>query len=195
MRISLEKDYERSVSESKRAVVEGKLIIYPTDTVYGIGGNALDEKVVAKVYAAKGRNERKPLSMILGKFEMIEEYCYINNEERAILLKYLPGPYTFIMRLKKKIPVSENDRVGIRVPNYMFIRRVSSELGLPIITTSANRSGEKEPCSLEELDDAIARKAAVIVDGGRCAFCQVSTVVDLVDRKILRKGAGEFSFR
>lgn len=179
----------------KEAIMAGKIIIYPTDTLYGIGGNALDKKVVAKIYEIKERDSGKPLSVIMGNLEMIRDYCELTNEQETILLNTLPGPYTFLLKLKKGksiAAVGSSDLVGVRVPEHQFARRLSVELGVPLITTSANISGKNDAYSVSHISKNIISKVDVVVDMGETMYKQGSTVVDLINMKLLRKGAGEW---
>lgn len=187
--INLENDFDLALSEAKKAILAGKLVVYPTDTLYGIGCNALDKKAVAKIYSAKVREQGKPLSIIVADLKMMQEYCEIGEKELTALLAMLPGPYTFLLKAKKKLPVSGDDKIGVRVPEHVFMRTVSKQLGLPIVTTSANISGGKPPVSLKDVPRSVRKAAAVVLDNGKCKYAQGSTVIDLVERKVLRKGA------
>ena len=190
MIISLEKEWDRALEEAVEVLKAGGLIIYPTDTAYGLGGDATRQDVVEKIYEIKERPKGKPLSLLFSSLPMIEEWCDV-GEYKDILQRYLPGPYTFIVRAKRPLPVGE--KVGIRVPHYYFARLLARELGRPITATSANISGGKTPHSVEELDE-IRERVDLIIDGGPSPVGGVSTVVDLIEKKILRKGSGVFEW-
>jgi L-threonylcarbamoyladenylate synthase len=179
----------------KEAIASGKIMIYPTDTLYGIGGNALDEKSVARIYGIKKRDAGKPLSVIMGNFDMIKEYCELDERQATIILSLLPGPYTFLLKLKKdkKIAaIGSSEKVGVRVPEHQFARKLSVDLNLPIITTSANISGKKDAYSIKQISKSVLSKVDLIIDMGETIHKQGSTIVDLTDMKLLRKGAGEW---
>jgi len=180
-------------TQIKEAILAGKVFIYPTDTLYGIGGNALDKNVVKKIYEIKKREGKKPLSVIMGSLAMVEEYCELSKVQTEVLINYLPGPYTFILKLKKPIPATETDKVGIRVPEHQFARRLSAQLNIPIITTSANLSGKKDAYQVKDIQKSILKAVDFVIDMGETTYKQGSTVVDLTEMKILRKGAGEFT--
>lgn len=182
-------DYDTAKEAAKAIISSDGLLIYPTDTLYGLGCNALSEKAVGKVYAAKKREGKKPLSMIVADYPMLIEYCEVSGAQERILHSLLPGPYTFILPLRKKLPVSPAMSVGVRVPEHMFMRCISRELSLPIVSTSANFSGEKEAAEISELRSEILGAAGLVVDGGRCQYAQGSTVIDLMQMKVLRAGA------
>ena len=145
-------------------ILEGKIFIYPTDTIYGIGCNALDESAVKKIRDIKKRDKNKPLSVIAPSFEWIRKHCVVDFD----IKKYLPGPYTLI--LKKKDPdflkhVSETDSLGIRIPDCEFSEKVK-KAKTPFITTSVNLSGEPFAVSIKDVPVEIKSKVDRVVDAG-----------------------------
>jgi L-threonylcarbamoyladenylate synthase len=146
-------------------ILEGKIFIYPTDTIYGIGCNALDKKAVERIREIKKRDKNKPLSIIAPSFEWIKKHCVVD----VGLKKYLPGPYTLI--LKKKDPgflkhVSETDSLGIRIPDCEFSEKVE-EAGAPFITTSVNLSGEPFAVNIKGVPEEIKSRVDRIIDEGK----------------------------
>ncbi|MEM2963807.1 MAG: L-threonylcarbamoyladenylate synthase [Candidatus Anstonellales archaeon] len=190
---SLLKEYDKSFLEAKKILISDGVIIYPTDTLYGIGGNALKEKVVERIRKIKGREGEKPMSVVLGGLSMILDFFEINDEQMAYITRYLPGPYTFLLKPKKPMAVSEG-LVGIRVPEHIFIIRLVKEVGFPIVSTSANISGEPAPYRVEDIKKEVLDAVDLVIDGGPTKYKEGSTVVDLVNKKIIRKGGGEFEF-
>ncbi len=187
--VSLAKDYDVALAQAKRVLLAGGTVVYPTDTLYGIGCDATSAKAVEKIYALKRRDGRKPLSILVSDYAMLLQYCEVSAAQERILHALLPGPYTFILQLKKRLPVSETSSVGVRVPEHIFMRQVSKELNIPIVSTSANLSGEKDAAKLSGVNKEICGKADLVIDGGKCAYAQGSTVIDLLHMKVLRKGA------
>ncbi len=181
---------EGAVFRAKEAIVSGKTIIYPTDTVYGIGGDALNPDVVEKVREIKGMEKDKPLSVMMADLNMIEEYCEVGLWEEIILKRHLPGPFTFILKKRRDIPVTGDKTLGIRVPEFEFCNRLSEEVGKPIISTSANKTGAPAPTSFEEIKKEILESADMAIDRGPTRYRRASDVVDLVNKKIIRKGVG-----
>lgn len=172
-------------------VIENKgVIIYPTDTVYGIGGDATDPELVQKIRDIKNMEKGKPVSVVMSDLKMIEEYCEIGIWEEVILKKYLPGPYTFILKLHRVLPVTSDLTIGVRIPEHNFCHQLSEVVGKPIVSTSANKTGEEPPRSFEEIDKTILEKADIAVDGGMTRYSSPSDVVDLVNKKLIRKGVG-----
>lgn len=148
-----------------KSIKSGKIFIYPTDTIYGLGCNALDEKAVEKIKALKKRDKEKPLSVIVPSFDWIKEHCIIDVE----LEKYIPGPYTII--LKKKNPdflkhVSSTDSIGIRIPDNDFTLKIQ-EAGVPFITTSVNVGNEPFATKISEISKEILDCVDVVVDVGK----------------------------
>ncbi|VVB99752.1 Threonylcarbamoyl-AMP synthase [uncultured archaeon] len=187
--LSLAKNYDESLAAAKQVLRDGGTLVYPTDTLYGLGCNALSEKAVEKIYSVKGREEGKPLSIIVSDHAMLLEYCTVSSAQERILHALLPGPYTFVLPLRKRIPASPSMTIGIRVPEHMFMRQVSKELEMPIVSTSANVSGDKDAASLSSVSAGVSSKADLLIDGGKCQYGTGSTVIDLIGMKILRKGA------
>ena len=147
-----------------KEILEGKIFIYPTDTIYGIGCNALNEKSVEKIRKIKDRDKNKPLSIIAPGIEWVKEHCIIDvNLER-----YLPGPYTII--LKKNNPnflihISQTDTLGIRIPKSKFSKSVE-KAGVPFVTTSVNLSDEPFAKNIKEISKEILNKVDKIIDEG-----------------------------
>ncbi len=146
-----------------KAVLSGKIFIYPTDTIYGIGCNALDKEAVEKIREIKKR-DNKPFSIIAPSFKWIEENFMIDCE----LKKYLPGPYTIILKKKNKnflSWVSDTDSLGIRIPDNEFCRKIQ-KTGVPFITTSVNLAGEPFATKISDISKDIKNKVDFIIDEG-----------------------------
>lgn len=187
------KNYDDALAAAKEALLAGKLIIYPTDTLYGLGANALDEKAVGKVVAAKGREGSKPISIIVSELEMMRKYAELSDEVSINLQQLLPGPFTAILKAKPGLPkpIAPDGKVGVRIPHHIFITTVVRRLQFPITATSANLSGAKDPARLEDVPEKMRKSAAAIIDGGPTRWADGSTVIDFTLKKpaILRRGA------
>jgi L-threonylcarbamoyladenylate synthase len=174
-----------------RIVLEGGAIVYPTETVYGIGVNALEERSIEKAFEIKGRPQKMPISIAVSSFEMIEDVATLSDEEWLLAEKLLPGPVTILVQKGASVPdllTSGSKLVGIRFPDHEMALEIIEASG-PITSTSANKTGGRSPCSVEELDLEIASSVDLVVDGGRCRYCEPSTLVDLRARKVIRQGA------
>lgn len=164
----------RIISELKESI-----FIYPTDTVYGIGCKADDVELVTRIREIKGRNE-KPLSVIAPSKDWIREHCIIGKLQEEWLEK-LPGPFTLILKLKKKgsfhTILTNPESLGVRIPDHWFTKTLQ-ELGVPFVTTSANLTGEDPMTSLRDLDPALENDVDFIIDDGPLRGHE-STIMDL----------------
>lgn len=190
--IKLERrDFESALKKAEEIVNKDGILIYPTDTLYGIGGNAFSKRVVDRIREIKGTPVDKPYSVIMSDLKMIKEYCEVNEWQYSVMKKYLPGPFTFLLKYKKRMPVSTNHKIGVRVPASPFAHQLAEITKIPIVTTSANPTGCKPPCRLEEVDKKILDVVDLAIDGGGTEFLEASAVVDLVDKRIVRRGVWE----
>ena len=179
-------------------IKKGSLIIYPTDTVYGLGAIVTNEQSINNIYLAKSRSFTSPLIALLSSVDKVEEVATISDENREILEKlahaFWPGALTVILKRKQHIPsimVSGGDTIGVRIPNLDLAIKIIDLAGGILATTSANISGEATPKSYNELSEAIKSRVDILVDGGECKLGEASTIIDLTSDvpKILRKGA------
>lgn len=186
-------DYE----EIERYLRAGKLIIYPTDTVYGVGGIIESEETIENIYKAKERNFKSPLIVLVSDVEKIEKIAYINEKNREkiekLIKRFWPGGLTIILKRKDNVPdimVSGGATVGVRMPEHEIALNIISKAGGMLPTTSANISGEATPKSYKELSGKFKSRVDIIVDGGECPIGSASTIIDMSDEpKILRLGA------
>ncbi len=195
-KVSLKDEYNRAFEAAVKALREKKIIIYPTDTVYGIGGVATSKEVVDEIYRIKKRDKEKPLSVLVGNLQQLQKFFKPSKEDLYYIYMRMPGPYTFILDAEAEIKKAVGyERVGVRVPDNYFARKLALEVEAPIITTSANISGKEAPKSVEEICNELKESVALVVDGGKAKHSEPSTVVDIKAKKIIRKGAGEFAWR
>ncbi|HYD02863.1 MAG TPA: L-threonylcarbamoyladenylate synthase [Alphaproteobacteria bacterium] len=169
------------------ANIPKSVFIYPTDTIYGIGCNALDEKLVARL--RKIKNTEKPLSVIAPTKEWISNNCVITEEAEG-WLKKLPGPYTLILKLKNPKAVAKNVynnsemTLGVRMPDNWFLE-VAKSARIPIITTSANISGENFMTSIDDLDQKISGSVDYVFYDGDKKKGTPSTIINLAGAEII----------
>ena len=171
------------------ALRRGDLVVYPTETVYGLGADATDPEAVARVFDAKERARENPVSMALPEVGAAPDYVRWTDRERAFCEAFLPGPVTVLLERTDRVPevlVAGRDRVGIRVPDHDVARTLARRVG-PVTATSANLSGRPSARRLADVDPAI-RERAVVVDGGETPGTE-STVVDVAGGELLRRGA------
>lgn len=171
------------------ALEDGELVVYPTETVYGLGGDALDPGAVERVFATKRRNREKPLSMAVPDLETAFRYTTPTERERAFAEQFLPGPVTLVLERTSTVPdvlTAGRDRVGVRVPDHDIALALLDRVA-PITATSANVSGESSARRVADLDDAIREAVAVVLDGGETPGGG-STVVDVSRGELHRRG-------
>lgn len=172
----------------------GGIIIFPTETVYGLGAIATNESSVNKIFQAKGRANDNPLIVHLSTKEEITKYAYIENEiEQKLIDTFMPGPFTLILKKKENIPnnVSANLKtVGIRIPKNQIANAILSYENLPIAAPSANRSGKPSGTDINDIIEEFEGKVEYIIDGGTTDIGLESTVVKVIDNipTILRPG-------
>ena len=159
--------------------------------MYGIGADALVRTAVRKVFAIKKRSSL--ISLAVSGYGMIEDVSFCGADTMELIRKLLPGPVTVILKKKPVVPdilTAGSDRVGIRHPDHEITIRLIDLSGTPVTSTSANLPGEPPAREVCEISTDVLDGADCVIDGGRCEYGVASTVVDLVDRKVLRKGAG-----
>jgi len=185
MEILTKDEYNLRKKEILYRIKNGAVFIYPTDTIYGIGANALDPRAIDKVREAKERNTM-PFSIIAPSKDWIKENCYLTKKMDEWFDK-LPGPYTLILKLKNKAAIhpavnNNMDTVGIRIPSH-WASNIARELNIPIITTSANVTTKEFMTSLENLDANIKNKMDFIIYEGEIKG-RPSTLVDMSKDKV-----------
>ena len=173
----------------------GSIVIYPTDTVYGIGANVYDEEAILKVYSIKKRPLNKPLSVCISQIEDIKQVAQMNDGIETVIRKILPGPFTIILKKNDNISsllTAGSDKIGIRIPDNSVCRDFSRDF--PITSTSANLSGYDIPESADEVLNQLGSSVDIMIDAGICKHGTPSTVIDMTvyPPKVLREGAGKF---
>ena len=182
-----------NVDKIDKVINEGKLVISPTDTVYGIMGDALNDEVIKRVFFVKKRDVKKPLILLMNSIEMIYEYtCNINELEQELINKYHPGLLTIILKKNDKISnliTSGLDTVGIRIPDNKDLLSIIGKLNRPVISTSANISGSEVITNIWMIENELKENIDYIEDGGELSD-SYSTIVVVIDGKIkiLRDG-------
>ena len=177
----------------------GGVIIYPTDTCYGLGADPRSLRSKQRIAKIKHRDESKKYSVISKDIPEIEKLAIVNDEQRLILTSHLPGPFTFIL-LAAYLQFLHSNTVGFRVPNYAITQQLSSSFGKPFISTSANFSGQPAIYSIGNIHSDFLELLEtdelpdLVLDAGNLPLNPPSTVVDLVSKPpvIIRQGAAVF---
>lgn len=181
-------------NDIKEEILKDNLIIFPTETVYGIGANALSEKAVNKIFAVKTRAKNNPLIVHLKDKSEIEKYAIISNQiEQKLIDTFMPGPFTIILKKKEIIPscVTANmDSVGIRIPIHQMAHDFLELVNVPIAAPSANISSRPSGTKVDDIKDEFDSLVPYIIDNGEATIGLESTVVKVIDNipTILRPG-------
>lgn len=196
LKFDLNNPDQEVVGRAGNIIKSGGVVVFPTDTVYGLAVNALDENAVKKLFAIKMRDAKKPVSIIVESVKLARVYTAISKKAETILEKLFPGPVTVILRKKEKLPdilTAGGDTVGVRIPSNTFTALLAAELEFPYTATSANISGEPPSGKIDDVKKIFSESELepdLLIDAGDLAPSEPSTVIDLAGERpqILRTG-------
>lgn len=194
IKIYFRKTKKTIINKAVNVLKEGGVVVYPTDTAYGIGVDAFNEIAIRKLYKVKGRNFSKPTHVIVPGWRWIEVLTFTNENARKLYENFLPGPLTLILNKKPIVPdllTGGLPTLGVRIPDCKITRQISQLINLPYTTPSANRSGGKAPYSIKDVKSQLdIKKIDLILDAGELPKVPPSTIVDLTTNppEILREG-------
>lgn len=180
---------EEAVGESRRVLEEGGVIVFPTDTIYGLGANALEENAILKIYKIKQRDINKPISVLVRDIQMARKIACIDSRAEEILKKIWPASITVILRKKDIIPyvlTGGEENVALRISENEFIRKLFEKIDFPLTATSANLAGEPNLLKSEDIRQKFADTGYapdLFVDEGDLENRLPSTIIDLTDVK------------
>ncbi len=183
-----------SVRRIADVITQGGVIVYPTDTIYGLGVNAFEDEAIGRVFTLKQREQAKPLLVIVHSLEMVKLLVStIPVVAHRLIERFWPGPLTILFPAMEHISnrlAAGTGKIGIRIPDNRFCLELVSVCGKPITSTSANISGGDNPRSVQQIADSISSTVDMIVDGGMLKSSVPSTVVDVTtgDVVIVREG-------
>jgi L-threonylcarbamoyladenylate synthase len=186
---------KKAMRRAVELVRNGEVVAFPTETVYGLGANAYDDKAVEKIFLAKGRPADNPLIVHIENMNMIDDIAVgISDEFYMLYEKFMPGPLTVILHKSKKISevvTAGLDTVAVRFPRHRTAAELIKKSGRPLAAPSANRSSHVSPTTAEHVFDDLNGRIPMIVDGGECSVGIESTVLDMTGDIpiILRPGA------
>ena len=186
-------DY-KTIKEASEIIKNGGLVLFPTETVYGIGANALDDEAVRKIFIAKGRPQDNPLILHISDFSMLNQIATnISEIEYKLMDAFWPGPFTIILNKKDNvanIATCNGNTVGVRMPSNKVAHDLIKESGVPIAAPSANISGKPSGTSFYDIIDELKNRVDFMIDGGDTDIGLESTVVRVIndDVRILRPG-------
>lgn len=198
LEINPENPQPRLIARVVEVLRNGGVIAYPTDTTYGIGCSIFNKRGVERIYTMKRRERKKPFSFICADLSEVTRYAKVSNYAFKIMKRLLPGPYTFVLDATGIVPdllVTRQKTVGVRIPANPICLAIIRELGHPVITTSANLSGEEPIGDPFQIERDLGKQLDLVVDGGILS-ADVSSVVSLIGDSavVLRKGAGDVSW-
>jgi L-threonylcarbamoyladenylate synthase len=183
-----------SLSQGAALIRRGELVAFPTETVYGLGGNALDEAAVARIFAVKGRPADNPLIVHIWEHKQAEQYCHWSEQAQQLADAFWPGPLTLLLPRKPIIPLIVTaglDTLALRLPSHEGARRFLQACSLPIAAPSANASGRPSPTTAQHVQTDLEGRIPLILDGGPAQVGLESTVLDITcpHPMVLRPGA------
>ena len=177
------------IERAAEVIRGGDLAVYPTETVYGLGADALDPAAVERVFEAKGRDREEPVSMAVPNVETACEYTNPSERERAFMREFLPGPVTVVVERGDRVPdrlTAGRSRVGVRVPDHEVALAILDRVA-PVTATSANESGRPSARRTADLHERVRERVAAVVDDGETPGGG-STVVDVERESVHRRG-------
>lgn len=194
IKVDPESPQPERIEEAARVIREGGLVVFPTDTVYGLGADAFNEEAVGRVFEVKRRSRDKPLSILVADFSEIESLVEETPPQALALAGcFWPGALTLLFRAGCKVSsllTSGSNKVGIRIPDDKIALALIKAVGSPIIGSSANLSGRPEPLGAEDAGLELEGSVELIIDGGKVRLGRPSTVIDISESpiRILRWG-------
>lgn len=184
----------RALEETIQAIQHGGVVAFPTDTVFGLGASLRHPEALARIYAIKGRDEQKPLPVLLSSLDRLGLVARQPDDRVLALLRaFWPGPLTVVLPARDDLPpevVAADGTVGVRIPNHSIALALSDRAGGTLATTSANRSGEAPACSAEDIVDQMPENIDIVLKGGFSPCGEPSTVIRVDDARIAVIRAG-----
>lgn len=192
IKINLKNPDLKTINKVAQILKNGGVVVYPTDTCYGMGSDITQPKAVETIYKIKGRSFNKPLSVIVKNVAQIKKFAEVNKTQEKYLKKYLPGEVTFVLQ-KKDLETFNQETIGFRIPKFKLTQMIADKVSFPYATTSANISGYEACYTIEEIIKQFADKKLqpdLVLDAGKLMQNIPSTVVDLtnIPIKVIRQG-------
>jgi tRNA threonylcarbamoyl adenosine modification protein (Sua5/YciO/YrdC/YwlC family) len=197
IKINPDNPQQRLIRRVVETLKKGGIVVYPTDTYYGMGCDIMNQRAIARIYQLKKRDKSKPFSFICSGLKNISDYAKVSNYAYKTMRRLLPGPYTFILegsKLVPKIMLTKRKTAGIRVPDNKICLSLVEELGNPIITTSATLPDGTVLNDASLIHDVFKNRIDIVIDGSIVSG-QPSSVISLIndEPEVLRKGMGDVS--
>lgn len=179
----------KALDRAVRLLRQGKVVIYPTETSYGIGCSVKSRAAIKAIYRIKKRNPKKPLLVLVDSLKTMQAYGRINGRVRALVKYFMPGPLTLVVDKTRKIPKILNEKeIAFRISSHPIAFKLTQKLGAPLTSASANLEGKPNIYSAKEVIQQFKGKVALIIDAGNLKRRKPSTLFDIRSGKVLRKG-------
>jgi L-threonylcarbamoyladenylate synthase len=190
----LDKETLKNIGVAAEAIKEGKLVVYPTETVYGIAADTFNQKAIKELYLVKNRPFDMPLSVAVADKEMVENIAVMTRKVEKLIDAFLPGPLTIITKKDPSVPnivTSMSQKVGIRIPDNKVALELIKQSETPIIATSANLHSHADAVKVEDAVKDFGDSVPYYLDAGACTLGKPSTIVWIMDDEveIIRQGA------
>ncbi|MBN2468294.1 MAG: threonylcarbamoyl-AMP synthase [Deltaproteobacteria bacterium] len=198
LKINQDNPQPRLIKKAVEILMKGGIIVYPTDTIYGLGCDLYHKDAIQRIRSLRKHRKSKPLSIVCADLKDISKYAFVSNGAFRLMRQLIPGAYTFVLEATRLVPktmLTNQKTVGIRVPGNKISCGLVLELGHPIITTSVTKPDESLYNDPEEIDKMFGASLDLVIDGGRIVPHH-SSIIDFTgdQPKVLRKGKGDVSF-
>jgi L-threonylcarbamoyladenylate synthase len=194
--ICVEDEFENSILKAKKIYLEGRVFVYPTDTIYGLGANPFNEEALEKVNEIKGRQEGKNYILLIDSIDTLSKYVELNSEKHLdFLLSIWPNPVSVVLNLNKKTSsILKSETAAFRIPNHRFCQKLTSELHMPIISTSVNRSDNIPINHPEIIMQEFSSEVSAIFYSNKKYYEKASTIIDLTGNDLVLVRDGKVKF-
>ena len=198
LKIDREHPSQEAIQKAVSTIREGGLVVFPTDTFYGLGADAQNKVAVERIYQVKGREAEKPILVVVSGIEGASALATeILPAARQLMERFWPGPLTLLLSARPNLPsvlLGGEDKIGVRIPNHPVALALLKEWSGPLTATSANPAGRESPLTAEEVAESLGGKVDLILDAGPTPGGQASTIVDATLRppRLVRAGAISF---
>jgi len=186
---------ETDIARAAQFILDGEVIAYPTETIYGLGADVLNKKGVKKIYELKSRDYGLPIAILVSDMTMLKDYvAEIPEQAKVLMRRFWPGPLTILFSVNDKIPqglLTNTHKIGVRISSHPIAAALVAAVRRPITTTSANLSGFPPSLNVRHVEKYFGQKLPCLIDGGECEPTRGSTVVDVTDEsmRIIREGS------
>jgi L-threonylcarbamoyladenylate synthase len=187
--VILKQKNKKALSYALTVLKAGGIIIYPTESSYGIGCLFNNKKAVQRIFTLKKRSEQKTLPVIVGNQNSIGKYAKLSKVDKKLIKKFMPGPLSLLVPVKRNAPkMFQKKGIVFRIPKDVFARKLTQKVGQPIISTSANPTGKAAAYSSKEVVKLFSGKVDLIIDAGTLKKRSASTIFDSRKQKLIRVG-------